>query len=117
MDTTSNTTQDGSMWMRRASGVELISAQTALEIARRVVMDQFGQLQVDRNEPLRSVSDGDAWLITGTQSQKFNEENPPTPSWAGPLRMRISRFDGQILSYVFDLDWQKIKASTTPAAD
>lgn len=110
MDKPSNTEQDGSMWMRRAGGVELISAQTAMEIAKRVILDQFGQLEVDRNEPLKAVADGDAWLVTGTQSQQFTENNPPNPTWAGALRMRISRFDGQILSYLFDLDWRAAKA-------
>ena len=87
-----------------------------MDIARLVVKDQFGQLEIDRNEPLKFVTDGDAWLITGSNSQEFNAKNQPDPPWSGPLRMRISRFDGQILSYVFDLDWQKAATAANPDA-
>ena len=99
---------DGSMWLRRANGQKLISAQTAMEMVRMVVKDQHGQLEVDRNEPLSCIDDGDAWIVNGNESPEFNAKNPPKPTWSGPLRMCISKIDGQILSYVFTFDWENI---------
>jgi len=107
--------QDPSMWMRRAGGVKLISAPTAIEIARRVLNDELGAIEVQRNEPLTAAEDDDAWVIIGSESAEFNVQHPPVSGWAGPLRMRISQYDGQILSYVFSFDWGKAKAAVGPS--
>lgn len=103
------------MWMRRASGVKLISAQTAIELARQVVHDELGPTEVERNEPLNAVEDGDAWVVVGNELVEFNTEHPPVSGWIGPLWMRISQFDGQILSYVFTFDWGKARATARPS--
>lgn len=110
MATGTSDQESASMWMRRATGVKLISASTAIEIARRVINDEFGEIEVARNEPLTAVEDGDTWVVVGSESAEFNAEHPPTPSWAGPLHMRVSQFDGQILGYVFTFDWGKAQA-------
>jgi len=96
-----------SMVIHAATGQKLISESTALEIARRVTLDRFGQLEVDRNLPLRAREDGNTWVILGTYSKEFNERNPPNPPWGGPLHMVISSRDGQILAYEFvpNLPW------------
>jgi hypothetical protein len=109
-----NESQDGSMWLRRASGVKLISAQIAVEIARLVVKEQYGQLEVDRNEPFSVIDSGDAWIVTGHESPEFNAKNPPEPTWSGPLRMSVSQFDGQILNYVFTFEWSKATVAANP---
>jgi hypothetical protein len=107
--------EDASMWMRRAGGVKLISASTAIELARRVLNDELGAIELERNEPLTAEQDGDTWIVTGSESDEFNAQHPPTSGWTGPLQMRISQFDGQILSYVFTFDWGKAKAAARPS--
>ena len=106
--------ESASMWMRRASGVKLISASTAIELARRVVNDEFGAIEVARNEPMTAVEDGDTWVVVGSESAEFNAEHPPASGWTGPLHMRVSQFDGQILGYVFTFDWGKAEATSRP---
>jgi hypothetical protein len=102
--------ESASMWMRRVGGVKLISASKAIELARRVVNDEFGAIEVARNEPLIAVEDGDTWVVIGSESPEFNVAHPPTPNWAGPVHMRVSQFDGQILGYVFTFDWGTAQA-------
>jgi hypothetical protein len=114
MPATNQEQEDFSMWSRRANGVKLISDATAIEIARRVLNDELGPIEVERNEPLSVVQDGDCWVVTGSESTEFNAKHPPASGWAGPLQMRISQFDGRILSYVFTFDWAKAKATGRP---
>ena len=97
----------GSMWLHRSLGTKLISENIALQLARLVTAERYGQIEVDRNEPLHATSDGDAWLVRGSQSEDFNAEHPPRPDWHGPLRMRISQFDAQILDYAFGMRQSK----------
>ena len=89
------------MWIHTAMRESLISANTAMEIARLVTLDRFGQKEVDRNMPMTVRADEDTWIISGASANGVNENNPPDPSWPGPLRMVISSLDGQILSYTF----------------
>lgn len=89
-----------SMWLRHANGVRLISAPTAVEIVRMIVKDEYGQADLERNEPLSVRDDGEAWVVLGSGPKP---SNPPDPQWAGPLEVRISKFDGQILDYFYTI--------------
>ncbi len=103
--TTSDSDQSASsMWLHRSLGTKLISADIAEEIARLVTRGRYGQMEVDRNEPLNVVGAGDAWVITGSQNEDFDAQHPREPAWGGPVRMKISQFDGQILEYDFAVD-------------
>ena len=77
--------------------------------------DELGAIELERNEPLTAEEDGDTWIVTGSESDEFNAQHPPASGWTGPLQMRISQFDGQILSYVFTFDWGKAKATARPS--
>jgi len=97
-----------SMWLHKSLGTKLISAETAKEIARLVTRDRYGQIEVDRNEPLNVAAAGDTWAVTGSQNEEFDVRHPRDPGWAGPVRMRVSQSDGQILEYDFAVDWNKV---------
>lgn len=102
-----------SMWLHRSLGTKLISAGAAMEIARLVTKERYGQLEVERNEPLKVEAADDTWIVTGSDNEDFNAEHPRQPTWGGPIRMQISQFDGQILEYVFDVDWSKTGSTRT----
>ena len=89
------------MWLRHASGAELVSAKTAEEMVRMIVRDECGQTELDRNEPLSTSDEGNTWLVSGSMSKAAPD--PPEPGWAGPISVRISKFDGQIIDYMHTL--------------
>lgn len=107
------------MWLHKALKAKLISQKTAIEIARLVTLDRFGEPEVERNLPFVAVEQGDVWVVTGTNNKEFNEKNPPFPAWRGPLLMKISQYDGQILSFTFlgDLPWAKVPQPPSPAQE
>lgn len=96
-----------SMWLHKSLGTKLISADIAMAIARLITRERFGQIEVDRNEPLKVEAVDDTWNVTGSVDKEFDAAHPRQPTWGGPLRMQISQFDGQILEYIFDVDWNK----------
>jgi hypothetical protein len=96
------------MWLMRANKINLITSDTATEIIRRVVRDQYGQTEVDRNEPLTTADDGDTWLVRGTASSPAAGSSE---AWIGPIRGRVAKFDGQILGFIFEGDSNKFFGS------
>jgi len=93
------------MWLWRASKIDLITSNTAIEIIRRVVCDRYGQDEVDRNAPLTVKGDGDTWLVRGTVSPSAAASRE---AWMGPIRGRIAKFDGQILGFIFEGDYKEL---------
>jgi hypothetical protein len=93
-----NQSQDLSMVSRRLSGDTLINETIAVEIARLVHRATYGQADLEANEPLRVWSEGDCIIVVGS---KPTPSSPKDDALDGPLAMRISKYDGQILSYVF----------------
>jgi len=89
------------MIFRQARGDALITDAIAVEIARLILKSQHGQSALDRNEPLSATADGDAWIVLGRDQPQGPAESPRGFSLAGPFRMRISRFDGQIFECCF----------------
>lgn len=92
-----------SMWMRRARGSRLVSAKTAAQLIRLIVTDEYGQDELDRNEPLSVREDGDVWIVDGAPGEQHAQVHG-RPRGAGPLFARISKFDGQILDYYSWID-------------
>jgi len=91
---------DLTMISRRGSGVKLITAETALEIARRVHSGAYAATEFAANEPLSITQSGRNWLVRGPKRVPPVEANQTLD---GPLAMKISQFDGQIRSYLFEL--------------
>jgi NTF2 fold immunity protein len=113
MSTPNTGSPDYSMLSRRRNGQELVSAETAVAIARFVHKEQYGQEVLEKDEPLLVRDDGSCWIIMGS---KRGEYDPKKQLLDGPLEMRISKFDGQILSYVFSVSLPR-PASDRPASD
>jgi hypothetical protein len=90
--------QDYSMLSRRWSGEKLITGSIALQIARLIHHQTYGQADLDANEPLGIRDEQDVWIVSGVKIVPFD---PAGPVLDGPLEMRISKYDGQILSYLF----------------
>ncbi|RBP15870.1 hypothetical protein DFR50_107140 [Roseiarcus fermentans] len=86
---------DGSMFVRKALGQQLISRDTALAICRMVVTDIRGAAEAKAQEPFVVDDAGDAWRIQGSVVLK-PDAVPGDPS---PAKMLITKFDGTILSY------------------
>jgi hypothetical protein len=107
MNASNTDSKASSMWLHRSLGTKLISADIAMEIARLITRERYGQIEVDRNEPLKLEAVDDTWTVTGSVNEDFDSAHPRQPVWGGPLRMQISQFDGQILEYVFDVGWSK----------
>jgi NTF2 fold immunity protein of polymorphic toxin system component len=100
MSNDASRTSDYSMLSRRWNGDKLISSEIAVEIARLVRKKQLGQAAQQRDEPLSAQDDGDTWVVVGANPENHD---PANLALDGPLRMRISKFDGQILSYVLSV--------------
>jgi hypothetical protein len=96
--------QFGAMFLRRISGDQLISAHIALEIARLVLKEQSGQNALKKSEPLLVVEDGDEWIIQGSAPNEATTTRAAGIALDGGFRMRISKYDGQILDCVFVID-------------
>ncbi len=90
------------MWMRRANSIRLVSANTAAELVRMIVKDEYGQDELDRNEPLSVRAEGDEWVVTGASGPQH--ARPGLPAEAGAIYARISQFDGRIVDYHFLLE-------------
>jgi len=88
--------QDYSMQSRRWNGEKLITSQIALQLVRLIHLATYGQSDLDANEPLDIRDEPDIWIVSGTKIVPFD---PTGPMLDGPLEMRISKYDGQILSY------------------
>jgi hypothetical protein len=87
---------DYSMLSRRWSGAKLITSQVALEIARLVHKQAEGESDLASNEPLTAAEEGDTWVVTGSKIVRYD---PKDEKLDGSLRIVISQFDAQILSY------------------
>ena len=100
---------DFSMLSRRWNGVTLISSEIAVEIAQLVHKSAEGPESLEANEPMAVLEDNDSWIVSGAKSEKFDKT---IPGLVGPLRIQISKFDAQILSYVMTMSSTKPSAST-----
>jgi hypothetical protein len=85
------------MQSRRWSGEELVGAETALAIARLVHEQHYGHVALEQVEPVSVKDDGNCWIVAGSKPGDYD----PKKKLDGPHQMRISKFDGQILSYSF----------------
>jgi hypothetical protein len=94
----------GSRWLHRMNGVKSISANIAVQIARLVLEERSGPIERARNEPLKAIDDAETWVVLGSENPNDNARHPPFATSAGPLQMRIAKFDGQILSYLFQIN-------------
>ncbi len=94
------------MLSRRWSGVELITAEIALEIARRVHAHTYGAADLAANEPLIITEEGHNWVVAGAKpGPRIVPDQPLDLSRVEdfPFGMKISKFDGRILSYLLVL--------------
>jgi len=87
---------DYSMLSRRWSGSKLVTSQIALEIARLVHTQAEGENDLANNAPLAAAAEGDTWIVTGS---KVVRHDSSMEKLDGSLRMVISQFDAQIVSY------------------
>jgi len=78
-----------------------------------IVRDEYGQDELDRNEPLSVQEDGDSWVVEGAPG-KQHTLGPDRFKGAGPIYARIAQFDGQILDYQFLIDYDAGSDPTTP---
>ena len=93
---------DLTMLGRRGAREVLVSAQTALELARRVHSDYYGANELVANEPLTVSELGNNWIVRGAKrAGRFESGHVPD----GPLVMKISKTDAQILSYRFEIEF------------
>jgi hypothetical protein len=92
--------QDYSVLSRRWSGEKLITGLIAVQMARLAHRETYGQTDLDANEPLDVRDEQDVWIVSGSKIVPFD---PAGPILDGPLEMRVSKYDGQILSYLFRL--------------
>ncbi len=104
---------DYSMQSRRWSGTKLITSQIAVDIARLVHRQTGGDSGLAINEPLLVAESGDNWVVTGSKITRYD---PNDQALGGSLRMVISQFDGQILSYALTLTLPRDLAPPNPAA-
>jgi len=97
---------DYTMLSRRWNGVKLITAEIAIELARRVHASEYGADDLAANEPLSVTESGNAWLVSGSKAgPQLTRGQPIDVSRIDdfPFGMKISKFDGQILSYLLVL--------------
>ena len=86
------------MLSRRWSGEILITEEIAVELARNVHRNLYGADDLLSNEPLTVTEDGDEWVVQGSKELKPLRADEILE---GPMIMRISKYDAQIMSYMF----------------
>ena len=69
------------------------NANTALAIARAVLVPIYGQKRVAAEEPLTASRDGDTWVIMGDP----HCEPETVCDWAGTIYVKLAAADGQIM--------------------
>ncbi len=100
MKATNQQVPDYTMLSRRWGGEFLVNMGTALELARSVHRNLHGADDLSENEPLTATEDGDNWIVRGSKQIKELRPNEPLD---GPMIMKISKYDAQILSYMFGI--------------
>jgi hypothetical protein len=100
---------DFSIVSRRLNGVKLVTQEIALQLARLVHGFVEGAESLAANEPLLITEAGDDWVITGSRTGSYDGT---LPGLVGPLSMRISQYDAQILSYAMAL--HPIESTASP---
>jgi len=93
--------RQGNTWIIKAMRQKLISADIAIEIARRVTLNRYGQSELDKILPLTALEEGDNWIVVGTFPPDIVARFKSRSADFGPMRMTISSWDGQILDYQF----------------
>lgn len=63
--------------------------QTAISIAKAVLLPIFGAKTVAADEPFAATDEGDVWVVTGAP--------PPPGTMGGSATVRILRRDGRVL--------------------
>ena len=103
MENDSDDQPDFTILSRRWRGDTLITSDIALEIARRVHVNLYGQADLSANEPLSATEKGNNWIVLGAKPIRPVRADQPLD---GPLLMKISKFDGQILTYMFAISYE-----------
>jgi hypothetical protein len=69
------------------------NAETAIAVARAILIPIFGAEMVKREEPLVAVERADRWFVTGTLCPTL----PPNSCRDGVPEVEIAKIDGRIL--------------------
>ena len=88
---------DLSMYLYKILQERLVSRQTALEFAKLLIADRFGNEEVDRQAPLAIHDVDDTRVIEGSARPNWNDGRDPGVMRNGKIEIAISQFDGRII--------------------
>jgi hypothetical protein len=94
-----------SIWGIESSGHTLISSAVALEFARLVLQDHYGEKALASQSPLVIEAAADEWIVRGSAPHAVSRRYPTDPDELGQLEMRIARLDGQIRRLTFNISF------------
>ena len=99
MSRTGDRHEDSSMMIYRAAREVLVNEQAAIEIAQALLKTRYGDLELQRQEPLSVEDAGDYWTITGCALPDFRDAQPRTLV-TGRAEIEISKYDGRLWKFV-----------------
>jgi hypothetical protein len=97
--------RDISIFGIQASGQTLVSNQVALEFARLILRDNYGDDALAAQSPLTVEADADEWIVRGSAPHAVTPHYPTDPKEHGQLEMRIAQLDGQIRRLIFNISF------------
>ncbi len=97
--------KDISIFGIESSGHTLISSAAAIEFARLVLRDKYGDRALATQSPLTVEADADEWVVRGSAPHAVSASFPTDPDEQGRLEMRVAQLDGQIRRFAFNISF------------
>jgi hypothetical protein len=97
--------KDISIFGFQASGQTLVSSTVALEFARLVFRDNYGDDALAAQLPLTVEAHADEWIVRGSAPHAVSPRYPTDPKEDGQLEMGIAQLDGQIRRLIFNISF------------
>jgi hypothetical protein len=89
-----------------AAGRDLISREIALEIARLVFIDVFGQDDFEKQAPLMIRDEGSTWLVEGSREYDYDSQ-PADQILEGNAIIEIAKRNGAIVRLSKKVDFAR----------
>jgi hypothetical protein len=97
--------RDISIFGVQASGQTLVSSAVALEFARLILRDRYGEEALAAQSPLTVEAEADEWVVRGSAPHAVGPSYPTDPKEHGQFEMRVAQLDGQIRRLIFNISF------------
>ncbi len=93
---------DSSMQLLSIMGQHLVARETALEVAKLLLRDNYGQAELDSQLPLTITDGGDCWMIRGCKRRNMRAATPANDVREADFVITITKSDCRVLKLAFE---------------